>query len=248
MQRIERDNELEQKRKELADQRDMELARQEERKMEDVGSPKGQSFGPPLFHRKMRRVADASAQKRVKVGVIGEDGQIREGEEKWEALPRDKAIFKIMSYNLLADSLFDERAEHLDKSDPVRDSKYRDRRVLAEIENSNADIICLQEVNHGDSYFYFISELEQLGYEVIIEKKEEQKVESPGQKAKRPKKFSLLTAFCKKNWSLVDQQHLDFYKTGYCYTNQELYKKQNKGELALLQNTHTKQLLMVANA
>ena len=61
----------------------------------------------------MRRVSEPSPQIKKKVPVVGPDGQIIEGQEKWEAVPRDKCIFKLMSYNLLADALFEERAGHL---------------------------------------------------------------------------------------------------------------------------------------
>lgn len=59
-----------------------------------------------------------------------------------------------MSYALLSDSYFTQQAEHLAKDDPCRDPRYRRRRVLAEIEQSLSDIVCLQEVtNYSDNYF-----------------------------------------------------------------------------------------------
>lgn len=71
-----------------------------------------------------------------------------------------------MSYNLLADSLFEEQAGHLMSDDPVHDLQYRNQRILAEIENSSPDILCLQEVSHGPTLDFFMSELEQLGYQI----------------------------------------------------------------------------------
>jgi len=45
---------------------------------------------------------------------------------------------------------------------------------MAELEQSNADILCLQEVpNHTDSFYQ--DELEQLGYTVVREKYIEEK-------------------------------------------------------------------------
>lgn len=49
--------------------------------MEDVGAggkirEGREGFGPPLFHRKMRRVSEPSPLKKQKVPLVGPDGQI----------------------------------------------------------------------------------------------------------------------------------------------------------------------------
>jgi len=55
---------------------------------------------------------------------------------------------------MLADNLFAERATHLQPNDPTHDRDYRRRRILSELEQSNSDILCLQEVpNHTDTFY-----------------------------------------------------------------------------------------------
>ncbi len=78
-------------------------------------------FGPPLFHRKMRPV---------------------HAHEKYKA-EEHGTRFKIMSYNVLANHNFPERATHLTDKDACHDPEYRMRRWLAEIEQSNPDLLCL---------------------------------------------------------------------------------------------------------
>ena len=75
-----------------------------------------------------------------------------------------------MSYNILAERQMAKRATHLAEDSICRSSTYRNRRILAELENSNSDIVCLQEVAYTDgSYKFFIDELSSLGYRVIQE-------------------------------------------------------------------------------
>jgi len=78
--------------------------------------------------------------------------------------------FKVMSYNILAERQLHRRATHLAADSISRDSIYRRNRILQEIENSNADIICLQEVAYTDgAYKFFNRELTSLGYKVVLE-------------------------------------------------------------------------------
>ena len=69
-------------------------------------------FGPPLFHRKMRPVHAYEKHKAEEHG----------------------ARFKIISYNVLSNHNFPERATHLTDKDACHDPEYRMRRWLAEIE------------------------------------------------------------------------------------------------------------------
>jgi mRNA deadenylase 3'-5' endonuclease subunit Ccr4 len=74
-----------------------------------------------------------------------------------------------MSYNILSNENFKKRSDHLLTTDPCHDPDYRYRRVLAEIEQSNPEIICLQEVSTS-LYQKMKDELESLGYSVAIDK------------------------------------------------------------------------------
>lgn len=77
-------------------------------------------FGPPLFHRVMRKVHP-------------------QGFEHFDK----GSTFKIMSYNLLADEMIKTQATHLMPDDRCHDPMYRYTRILAELEQSNPDLICL---------------------------------------------------------------------------------------------------------
>jgi len=83
------------------------------------------------------------------------------------------SIFKIMSYNLLSDENLKKNATHLLPDDPCHDSMYRYTRIMAEIEQSNPDILCLQEVSLKIAYPYFVKELISMGYQVVTLKKQE---------------------------------------------------------------------------
>lgn len=71
-----------------------------------------------------------------------------------------------MSYNLTSDRLLEHKATHLHASDPCHNPIYRMRRILAEIETSCPDILCLQEVSVKTAYPYIVKELQEMGYNV----------------------------------------------------------------------------------
>lgn len=100
-------------------------------------------FGPPLFHRVMRKV-------HTQPFCEYEGG----------------STFKIMSYNLLADRLMLKNATHLLPKDPCHDPEYRMTRILAEIEQSCPDILCLQEVSTRTTYPFLLKELTAMGYQI----------------------------------------------------------------------------------
>jgi mRNA deadenylase 3'-5' endonuclease subunit Ccr4 len=99
------------------------------------------SFGPPLFHRVMRK-CHPQGLEHYNVG----------------------SSFKIMSYNTTSDRLLEKTATHLSQDDPVHNPIYRMRRILAELEQSCPDILCLQEVSTRTAYPFLTKELEDMGY------------------------------------------------------------------------------------
>ena len=100
--------------------------------------------------------------------------------------------------------------------DPCRDPRYRRRRILAEIEDSASDIVCLQEVtNYSEKENYFYRKLESFGYLVIRSGPDKQTLEQD--KPKHLRYFDLVIAV-KHNWRLIDRQDIDFYKVKYQYS------------------------------
>jgi mRNA deadenylase 3'-5' endonuclease subunit Ccr4 len=66
------------------------------------------------------------------------------------------------------------------KDDPCNNPAYRNRRILAEIEQSQPDILCLQEVTLKHTYAFFAHELENMGYEICATKYVEEEILSHG--------------------------------------------------------------------
>lgn len=132
----------------------------------------GEDFGPPVFRRVMRNVTETKTIKKpihpaakAYIEKLDKDIKAKLGLRLKE---EEQIRFKIMSYALLSDSFFNQQAEHLAKDDPCRDPRYRRRRVLAEIEDSESDIICLQEVtNYTEKDNYFVKKLESFGYKIV---------------------------------------------------------------------------------
>ena len=74
-------------------------------------SDKKPNFGPPLFHRIMRKVHPQ------------DDNPSTKG-----------SSFKIMSYNISSDRVLETSSTHLLEDDPCHNPIYRMNRVMAEIE------------------------------------------------------------------------------------------------------------------
>lgn len=69
-----------------------------------------------------------------------------------------------MSYNVTADRVLEQTAKHLSLDDPCHNPIYRMRRILAEIEQSCPEILCLQEVSTKTAYPYLSKNLEEMNY------------------------------------------------------------------------------------
>ena len=81
----------------------------------------------------------------------------------------DAVKFKVLSYNILADAYTRGlNVSHYPGKDlaVLQDYNYRSTRVLMEIEQDQAEIICLQEVDHFDTIYG--PKLQDMGYETQI--------------------------------------------------------------------------------
>ncbi|XP_063217695.1 protein angel homolog 2 isoform X2 [Bacillus rossius redtenbacheri] len=85
--------------------------------------------------------------------------------------------FKLMSYNVLSQSLLEEHPYLYTQNDPrTLDWNFRSRLLFAEIQNLNADILCLQEVENEHVYL-FERQLQMLGYRGIYKKRSHKRVD-----------------------------------------------------------------------
>lgn len=80
--------------------------------------------------------------------------------------PQKKSIL-VMSYNIMAYNFT--KYEWFPHCDPrFLETKYRAPRIIAEIENLNADVLCLQECDHDLFLGFYKANLESLGYNTIF--------------------------------------------------------------------------------
>jgi hypothetical protein len=153
------------------------------------------NFGPELFPREIRVVTTKTPKKRDRkvvteaATVIPEAKtmeatkesarvkkvhealkQIHLEEKKSMLVGAEVPTFKFMSYSLMSDRMFEGSSKsHLAKDDQTHDSKYRRRRILREIQNSNCDVVCLQEVTNYKVDSYFFDKLRFIGYELVTQ-------------------------------------------------------------------------------
>lgn len=79
-----------------------------------------------------------------------------------KADPKDGPIIRIMSYNILAQTLI--RRELFPTNGKILKWSIRSQVLLAEIKHYNADILCLQELDRLQFKTFWVAEFEKLGY------------------------------------------------------------------------------------
>lgn len=104
-----------------------------------------------------------------------------------------------MSYNLLADGLDTADKGHKQSSD-ILDFKFRSPRIMQEIAQSDASLICLQEVNHIDDFYD--SELKKLGYNIVYGARDQMEAEIPDP-------HTIAIAYKSDEWVLIDDEQID---------------------------------------
>ena len=72
-----------------------------------------------------------------------------------------------MSYNLLADQVCD--AKRFGTSEQICDFNFRGPRIIEEISQSDASLICLQEIDRIDDFYD--PKLKELGFNVVYGKR-----------------------------------------------------------------------------
>uniref|UniRef100_T1J976 Endonuclease/exonuclease/phosphatase domain-containing protein n=1 Tax=Strigamia maritima TaxID=126957 RepID=T1J976_STRMM len=96
---------------------------------------------------------------------------------RWEPvvmdpLSYDGQEFTIMSYNVLAQQLLELNSRlYVHCNQQILSWDYRKQRLLTELQNSDADILCLQEVQEDHYHEFFVPNMKQLGYDGIYKKR-----------------------------------------------------------------------------
>lgn len=141
-----------------------------------------------------------------------------------------------MSYNILADRL--SSLPKFCKYVPaiVRDFEFRSKRIVGEIMQSKADIVCLQEVDNFDEYYE--AKLAMLGYKTLFRPKAAEEVEQRHgvSVSFKTDRFELVT----HKWIEMDDMLLDMH-----LGNE--FRRANHAVFCLFRHLPSMKYLVVAN-
>uniref|UniRef100_A0A3B5PWM5 Angel homolog 2 (Drosophila) n=1 Tax=Xiphophorus maculatus TaxID=8083 RepID=A0A3B5PWM5_XIPMA len=180
------------------------------------------SRGPPT-----KRLKSGEDRKSVWENVSSRDGGTRETRRYWETCstetqpPEDSRVFdfSVMSYNILSQDLLQDNAYLYRHCDPaVLPWPYRLPNLLAEIQQHNADILCLQEVQEDHYENQIKPALQALGYQCEYKKRT----------GKKPDGCAI--TFKSSRFSLVSSTPVEFYRHGDALLNRD-----NVGMVVVLQ-------------
>uniref|UniRef100_A0A3Q0RZH4 Protein angel homolog 1 n=1 Tax=Amphilophus citrinellus TaxID=61819 RepID=A0A3Q0RZH4_AMPCI len=130
--------------------------------------------------------------------------------------------FSVMSYNILSQQLLEDNAYLYQHCDPsVLPWEYRLHNLLAEIQQHNADILCLQEVQEDHYENQIKPALQALGYRCEYKKRT----------GKKPDGCAV--SFKTSRFSLLSSNPVEFFRTG-----DSLLDRDNVGLVVLLQPNH----------
>ena len=145
-----------------------------------------------------------------------------------------------MSYNILCDGL-DTQKNHPNTSQEILAFSFRAPRIVQEISQSEAGIICLQEVNHAgppekEHSSFYKDHLENLGFQLICYKPHDFFTED-----------RIIIAIKTREFTLLDTKFIDLNDIVKLYKNQKYFNWGNYFMLCLLQHNKTKKKIVVGN-
>jgi len=136
----------------------------------------------------------------------------RQLKDKLVSYPPNSLKFTVLSYNVLAQHLLEEHSYLYKNTDPeALEWERRSRRILREVKDSKADVLCLQEVqsDHFDSFF--VPSLKRLGFTGIYKKRTGDKTDGCAI-FYRTSKFNLMDTisveYCKPDVKLLDRDNI----------------------------------------
>ena len=139
-----------------------------------------------------------------------------------------------MSYNVLADGLA--TADKFPQcSERELDFNFRAPRVIQEVIDSEAGIICFQEMNHIEDYYE--EKLKELGFQLIRNKQES-----------KLKNHEIAIAIKTSQYTLLDFELINLNDVASLYDNDPDFKKDNQAMLCLLRHSKTQKNIVVGNA
>ena len=139
-----------------------------------------------------------------------------------------------MTYNFLADRLAGQ-GYHTHASVPTLHFDFRGPRIFEEIKASNADILCLQEVDRW--YDFYGARFTDLGYKYVFYKRKSRGKEEEG----------IVVAYKPDKFKELDRDFVDFDDLVQEY-NDGLFRKDNQAMFLLLQHKQSKKRFIVGTA
>ena len=142
-----------------------------------------------------------------------------------------------MSYNILADRLASLPKFREYVPQVVRDFGFRSRRIIGELVNANADLVCLQEVDNFEEFYK--EQLARLGYETLFR---------PKAAPEFAQQHGIATAFKSELFTLIthkwvelnDMEMFDVYDDG-------VLKRDNQALLCLFRHIPSQKYIIVGN-
>ncbi|XP_071962266.1 uncharacterized protein [Antedon mediterranea] len=143
----------------------------------------------------------------------------------------DGHVFSVCSYNILAQNLLDMHPDLYYHCAPEHlQWEYRKRNLLSELTNSQADIMCLQEVQEEHFHDVFKPELKKLGFSCVFKKRTGDKQDG-------------CAIFFRDNcFELLSCRSVEYY-----HPNVRILDRDNVGLIAVLKSKQVSCRLCVAN-
>ena len=143
-----------------------------------------------------------------------------------------------MSYNLLADCCANPVS--FSTSQQVIDFNFRAPRIIEEIRQSGATLICLQEIDRIDDYYH--EKLTEMGFNVHYGKKVPSK---PTPEEPRP--HTIAIAYKTSEWRCIDCEIVHLSDLASWVPEHEEFSHYKRAMFALLQHTGSNTKIVVGN-
>ncbi len=126
--------------------------------------------------------------------------------------PSHSLKFTVLSYNVLAQHLLEEHTYLYRKAEPeALDWEKRSERILREVKDTKADILCLQEVQSDHFSNFYVPRLQSMGFKGIFKKRTGDKPDGCAiffRNSQFVLKDSINVEYCKPNVELLDRDNI----------------------------------------
>ena len=126
--------------------------------------------------------------------------------------PSQALKFTVLSYNVLAQHLLEEHTYLYRRAEPdTLDWEKRSERILREVKDTQADILCLQEIQSDHFSNFYVPKLRIMGFKGIFKKRTGDKPDGCAifyRNSKFVLKDSTSVEYCKPNVELLDRDNI----------------------------------------